>query len=494
MGDDPLHHTPASRSALVRYSGDLGTKGRATRRQFQSRLVANLKDALVSSGATPRLQVSHDRIFAEVSHDSAIEALTRVFGVQSVSVVDRRPAGDLDAVVRAGEELFRERVRGRRFAVRARRVGDRARLRIQGGDVERALGTALLPVSAGVDLDTPEETVRIELLEGEACFFRERIPAPGGIPLGAEGRAVALVSGGFDSAVAAWQLLKRGVRLDYVFCNLGGVSHLQGVLRVMKVLADRWSYGDQPRVHTIDFDPLTAELRERTASRYWQVLLKRLMLRAAEQIAAERRATAIVTGDAMGQVSSQTLQNLAVISHGASHLVLRPLVGLNKEEIIEQAKRIGTADLSRVVREYCAMAPRRPATAATLEAVLGEEAKLDPSKLDHAVSVRSVFDLRPLDIEKLEAPGPTMERIPESATVLDLRSAAGYRHWHFPRALRLDFAQALKAYPQFDRSQSYVLYCEFGLKSAHLADLMRSEGFDAAAFRGGLSALKHTVA
>jgi thiamine biosynthesis protein ThiI len=485
--------TPTERLVMLRFSGDLGTKARATRRQFQRRLVANLEDALASGGSAPRLHLSHDRIFAEIQRDEEIEALGRVFGVQSISLVEKRSVGGLSDVVRAGEDLFREQVRGRRFAVRARRVGDRSRIPIHGGEVELSLGTALLPAADGVDLDHPEVTVQVELLEGEACFFVDRISAPGGLPLGVEGRAVALLSGGFDSAVAAWQLLKRGVRLDYVFCNLGGASHLQGVLRVAQVLADRWCYGHRPRLHAIDFEPLAAEIRERTGTRYWQILLKRLMLRAAESVARRRHAIAIVTGDAMGQVSSQTLQNLAVVDRATQRLVLRPLVGFNKEEIIDLSRAIGTYDLSRVVGEYCAMVPRRPATAASLAAILEEEEKLDASLLDHAVAMRRSFDLRDLDVEKLEGAGPSVERIPAGAIVLDLRSAHEYREWHYPDALRLDFSQAVEAYPSFDRDPTYVLYCEFGLKSAHLAEMMRREGLDALAFRGGIGALKRTV-
>jgi thiamine biosynthesis protein ThiI len=491
MGDDPIRaDEPASRLVLLRFSGEIGTKARGTRHQFQRRLLHNLKDAISCRDSEPSVRVSRDRIFVEMPRECAVDALTRVFGIQSISLVERRPATQLEEVVRAGEELFRERVRGRRFAVRARRVGDRSKIPVGAGELERALGAALLPASARVDLGNPEVTVHVELLEHEAYFFPARIPAQGGLPLGVEGRGVALISGGFDSAVAAWQMLKRGVLLDYVFCNLSGATHQQGVLRVAKVLADRWSYGDRPRLHAIDFEPLTAELRAKTQKRYWQVLLKRQMLRAAEGVARQCRASAIVTGDAMGQVSSQTLRNLAVISRAASLLLLRPLVGFNKDEIVALARQLGTFELSKAVGEYCAMVPSRPATGASLRAVLAEEEKLDLSRIERVVAEREVFDLRGLDVEELDLTELEVERIPEGATVLDLRSEAEYASWHYPGALRLDFAHAFRAPLSFDRNQTYVLYCELGLKSAHLAELMRKEGFQAYHFKGGLRALQ----
>jgi len=476
--------------ALLRYSGDIGTKARATRAQFVQRLVANLRDALLAEGIEPRIRDTHDRIFVELPDAACASALSRVFGIQSISLVERRPADDMGRLLDAGESLFAERVAGKRFAVRARRVGERSRIALRPADIERELGARLLPGSAGVDLTDPDETVYIELLEGDAFLFGERLAGHGGIPLGAGGHAIALISGGFDSAVAAWRLLSRGVRIDYAFCNLGGESHQQGVLRVAKVLADRWSYGDQPRLHAIDFGVVSEALRAQSRARYWQVLLKRAMLRAAEIIVRERRASAIVTGEAVGQVSSQTLPNLAVISRATNETILRPLVGSNKEEIIDTARLIGTYDVSKIVREYCAMVPTRPATAATLEAIEAEEAGLDPSVVEAAVAARRIFKLRELDLATLGFPDLEVKRIPQGATVIDLRSKSEYQGWHWPDALQLDFGRALHSYASFDRSKTYVLYCEIGLKSAHLAEFMRKEGLRAFHVPGGLKTLR----
>ncbi len=481
------------RLVLLRYSGDVSTKTRGTRAQFVKRLVHNLKDAMASEGFPPVVRVAHDRLFAELPDAAPVDVLTRVFGIQSISPVERRAPEELGAIVRTGVEVFGERVRGRRFAVRARRVGDHGRATVSTRAIERDLGAALLPASAGVDLGSPEVTAAVELFEGEAWFLPERLSAPGGLPLGVEGRALALVSGGFDSAVAAWHLLKRGVSLDYLFCNLGGVTHEQGVLRVIKVVADRWSYGDRPRLFAVDFDAVSRELQAKSEKRYWQVILKRQMLRAAERVARRRRAAALVTGDAVGQVSSQTLRNLAGVSEATRYTILRPLVGFNKDDIIETSRAIGTFELSKVVGEYCALVPRKPATAATLAALHAEERGLDPDVLERAVEERSEFDLRALDLEKLDIPELELAHVPEGTTVLDLRSKAEYASWHYEGALRLDFAQAVDAYPSFDRDQHYLLYCEIGLKSAHLAELMRRAGYDAHHFKGGTRALRRWV-
>jgi len=473
---------------LIRFSGDIATKARGTRAHFQRLLARNIKDALSSEGVQYDLKLDWSRFFIETEDPRALEVLPRVFGIKSVSHVEARPVSRLDDVVCEGEALFKEKVKGKSFAVRAR-LGSPERFDFGALAIERALGAALLPYADRVDLQEPDVTAHVELRDGNAFFFTDQVKGYGGLPIGVEGRAVALVSGGFDSAVAAWLLLKRGVALDYVFCNLGGAAHEQGVLRVLKILAERWSYGYQPHLHAVNFTEVLKELQSRTATKYWQVLLKRLMYRCAEKIAGERKALGIVTGEAVGQVSSQTLANLFAISQSVQMPVLRPLLGFDKEEIVKYSKQIGTYEFSATVQEYCAIVPKHPAISASLENVLAEEEKLDFSVLERALAERRVLKLRALRPEDLEIPKLEIEEIPEGAVVIDLRPRRSYEAWHWPEARHLDFLQALNTYSSFDQTKTYVLYCELGLKSAHLAELMRQAGFQAYNFKGGLRAL-----
>ena len=485
----------APRLALLRLSGEIAIKARATRMQFRRQLLRNLRDALASSGIEPRIEVSHDRLYVELPEgvEPADLPLARVFGISSWSLVERHPGRSLAEVVQLGEGIFRDAVEGRHFAVRARRVGRKDPDAAPPREVERELGALLLPLSAGVDLGNPEVTLGIEISETGSSFFTEGERGAGGLPLGCEGRAVSLLSGGFDSAVASWQLQKRGVVCELLFFNLGGAAHLAEVVRVAKHLADRWSYGARPRLHAVDFEPVAEALRAHTARRYWQVLLKRSMLRAAEAVAEEIGAEALVTGDAVGQVSSQTLSNLAVVSRATRLPVLRPLVGLDKDEITARAREIGTYALSEGVGEYCALVARRPATRAKLDAVEAEEAKLPEDLLPRLVEQRSSFDLRALELADLEKPELAVESLPDGAVLIDLRPLPQYRNGHHPDALHLPFPDALAAYPSFDRSGCYVLCCEYGLLSAQLAEHMQRDGFRAHHFRGGQRALMKSV-
>ena len=388
----PVYLPRMQQTVLIRFGAELAIKSRRTRQVFLSRLARNVRDALSLGGEPFELRTGWNRFVATLHSDAQLQALGRVFGVSSISVIDATVPAELDAIVARGRELYEARVRGRRYAVRARRHG---RHGFASRDIEVELGRALNE-HATVDLGNPDVTVHVEVRDEEAYLFADRIDAPGGLPLGVEGRAVSLISGGYDSAVSAWLMLKRGVSLDYVFCNLGGDAYERAVVHVAKVVADDWSWGSRPRLHVVDFGEALAELRAKALQRYWQVVLKRLMYRVASAIATEREAHAIVTGEALGQVSSQTLMNLRAIEPASSFPVFRPLIGFDKEEIIARARHIGTAALSEQVKEYCAIAPGHPVVAASVDSVAREESKLDLSVLERAIAGRKVLDLRAL--------------------------------------------------------------------------------------------------
>ncbi|MGH7751789.1 MAG: tRNA sulfurtransferase, partial [Gemmatimonadales bacterium] len=312
------------------------------------------------------------------------------------------------------------------------------------------------------------------------------------LPHGVQGRGVCLISGGFDSAVAAWLLLKRGVALDYVFCNLGGEAYERSVVSVAKVLADEWSWGDRPTLHVVDFAPVLTALRRTVTPRYAQVVLKRLMYRTAEAVAGEVGARAIVTGESLGQVSSQTLDNLRAIDEVADLPVFRPLIGLDKQEIIQRAERIGTAVLSAHVREYCAITEDRPVTRARAEAARDEEARVDPDGgiLAAAVAGRKRMDLRALSATDLLQPYLFATEIAKGARVVDCRDAAQFEAWHYPGAVWRDAGDLAAQFKDLDRSARYVLYCAHGIQSAVVAELMQGAGYEAYSFKGGVRELR----
>ena len=478
---------------IVRIAAEVASKSNRTRRRFQKQLVGNVGDALRSSGARARVSDRWSRLFVTVSApgrarspDEAMEAVRRVFGVHSFSRVDAVLEADLDAIARTGHELYRDLVRGRRYAVAARRTG---RHTFSSRDIAVHLGAALNPYGT-VDLTTPQVTVSVEVRDHRAYLFAGRTEGPGGLPLGVQSRAVCLISGGFDSAVAAWLILKRGVALDYVLCNLAGPAFERSVIRVTKVIADRWSYGDRPRIHVVDFTEPVRELQNRVTPRYWQVVLKRLMYRAAGGVAAEIGADALVTGESVGQVSSQTLPNLRAIETAATLPVLRPLVGFDKEEIIRIAGRVGTAALSARIREYCAILEGRPVTAARGVAVDREEAPLDPGLVERAVARRTVLEVRDVADADLRPGYLWVDSVPEGARLIDCRPPHQDDGWRFPGSVRIPPTEFPDGVPGLDHKRYYVLFCDNGIQSEKFANLMQTIGYEAYALRGGTAKLR----
>jgi thiamine biosynthesis protein ThiI len=471
---------------LVRLSAELSTKARGTRKRFLRRLVENIRAAARSVGAEAHVDDQWMRLYVSSSSPQVAEVLTRVPGISSFSRVEARVPAELDEIVRTGTELFADRVRGRTYAVRARRSGEHP---FSSKDLEIRLGAALNP-GARVDLTDPEVEVDVEVRERWAYFFSGRTPGLGGLPLAVEGRALCLLSGGFDSAVAAWLMLKRGVQLDYVFCNLAGDAYERSVVQVGKVLSDEWSHGTSPRLHVIDFGPPVDDLRAKSNPRYWQLLLKRLMYRAASRVAEELGADAVVTGEAIGQVSSQTLANLRALEGASEVPVFRPLLGFDKEEIIQHTRSIGTYELSARVKEYCAIAPGNPVTHATPEATEREEAKLDLEILWKVVGERRVLDLRAINSADLVEAYLYTERLPRDAVVVDIRGEPEWETWHYPGAVHHDPWELSAEPKRLDEDRCYVLYCDAGLQAALLAEQLQKKGIEAYAFRGGTRALR----
>ena len=484
-----MTHKPSENRFLsLTLSGDVATKSARTRRAIHRRLRRNVKDMLVRHELGGRVRDRWDRIDIEGVDDAAIEPLRRVFGIQAVRRVHSRPWQSIDDIVAAGAELYAEEVAGRRFAVRPRRVGNRARIPLSSQKLAERLGQRLVEAGGRVDLEAPEVKLRVEVRPDDVLFFDQAWPGPGGLPIGIEGRALALVSGGFDSAVAAWHLLARGVELDFMLFNLAGWPQERAVRAVLHVLDRQWMAGAQANLYIVDLRPVIAEMRRRVRARYWQVLLKRVMLRAADRIAAASGAEALVTGEAIGQVSSQTLSNLAAITARTETPVLRPLVGCGKHEIVDRARAIGTAEISAGVEEFCALQGERVATRASAAELDREEERLGRELVEalaerHRVVPHTAFG---------DALGdsPEVEHVPERAAVIDLRSAAEHEQWSWPGAIQLEFDKAMEFAGRLPRDRAYLLYCEVGLKSAYLAEMMRHDGYEAYSFRGGVEPLR----
>ncbi len=471
---------------LVRPAPEILLKAAGTRRRFETRLRDTLRGALTRAGLAHRLATDHGRLLLR-SDDAATteEVCARVFGVASISPVDRVVGGGPDAFAAAAADLYRDLVGGRAYAVRAKCIGRRLHRSM---DVERRVGAALNPFGR-VDLTHPEVTVRLEVHGDTALLHARRIEGPCGFPLGTQGRVTALVSGGFDSVVAAWMMMKRGATVESAFCNLAGAAHEAQVAAIVKTLVARWGGDMAARLHVVDLAPAVDELRARCDPEVWQIVLKRLMYRAGCAIAHRTRSEALVTGEALGQVSSQTLSNLNSIDVAADLPVLRPLIGFEKRDIVTLARHVGTAGMSEKVPEHCALTRHRPATRSTVGRIDRAEARLDPAVMARALATRRLVDLDALETDS-GAGGAVVDAVPDGARLIDLQGDDAFAAWHPDDAERFSAGRLLGDMDRLDRARPLLLYCEQGTQSAVLAEYLREAGFAAHSFRGGTRGLR----
>ncbi len=378
----------------VTLSGDVYLKSRRTQKGLIRRVRANLNQALVAAGYDgPVERVGTHRFELYPGTDSApdvIAAARRVFGVASVDTVIEMPFGPVDELAPAIAAMSRGRVGSRTFAVRVKRRGHHEWSSM---DLARAVGTDLVASGGSVDLTSPEVEVSVAVLDEHVYLVTDHQNGPGGLPLGTQERVLCLISGGFDSVVAAWMLMARGCPVDFVHFTLN-CAQSDHALAVAREMWSEWGHGTDPTVHLVEFQPVKDALFEHVDSRMRQVTLKIMMAKAASQIAEEVGISALVTGDALGQVSSQTLPHLVAVSRDASTPILRPLLGLPKESIIDLARTVGTADLSARAQEVCDLSEGRPvATAAKADAIgLSVDAVPDVVMAD-AIETRKTFKL-----------------------------------------------------------------------------------------------------
>ncbi|WP_148881946.1 tRNA uracil 4-sulfurtransferase ThiI [Thermococcus aciditolerans] len=370
---------------IVRY-GEIGTKSRQTRRWFESILMNNIREALVSEGIEfKKVEAKHGRILVKTNKArEAVDVLGRVFGIVSLSPAMEIDA-ELDKINRTALKLFRRKKRELglerpRFRVTARRITKEFPLKSP--EVQAKVGEYILEKEESeVDLHNYDIEVGVELMEGKAYVFVDKIYSWGGLPIGTQGKVVALLSGGIDSPVAAFLMMKRGVEVIPVHIYMGEKT-LEKVRRIWNQLR-RYGYGGKGELIVVkpkERERILEKLREMKKEKYTCVFCKYMMVRHADRIAREFGAKGIVMGDSLGQVASQTLENMYIVSQATDLPIYRPLVGLDKEEIVRIAKEIGTFELSTLPEDEIPFIPKHPVIRGSWEefrklyrAVFGEE-------------------------------------------------------------------------------------------------------------------------
>jgi thiamine biosynthesis protein ThiI len=357
---------------------EITLKGR-NRWRFVDQLKQNLRaifcdyrlGAVRSEG--PRLMVE---LPDELSDDVAAERAAFLFGVQNFSL-SHPVALDIEALKREAVAAARGKP-AKTFRISTRRAEKRFALnsmdvdRIVGAEVASALGLK-------VDLDNPDLTISIEILPDAAYMSAGKLPGPGGLPVGISGRAMVMLSGGIDSPVAAWRMMRRGLHADFVHFHSHPLVSAASREKACDLAEYLTRYEARSTLALVPFADVQREIVARTRRPLRVVLYRRFMMRIASALAQSGGAGVIVTGESLGQVASQTLENMTVIETAASLPVMRPLVGMDKNEIVEQARHLGTFETSILPDQDCCslFVPAHPETHARLEEVVETESCFD---------------------------------------------------------------------------------------------------------------------
>ncbi len=384
---------------LCKY-GEIVLKG-ANRGQFETALVKDMKYRLQSFGSfsvrnvqsTMTIEPQDD--FCDL--DGAFEAACRVFGIAGVvraAVAEK----NMDDILETVKRYIPPFLAGKRtFKVEAKR-SDKS-FPLSSPEISAQVGGAVLSACPRlrVNVHEPEITVRVEVRDRAAYVHAGQFKGAGGLPVGTNGKGLLLLSGGIDSPVAGWMMAKRGVRLEALYFESMPYTSEQARQKVMDLaaLVARWSGSMQ--LHVISLTDIQEKLVKTCEEEYFTLLLRRYMMELANRVAEKIDAQARITGESLGQVASQTMHALAVTNDMARYPVFRPCIGMDKEEIVQIARRVDTFDTSILPFEDCCtvFTPRHPKTRPVLENVKAEEAKLPFAALcDAAMDTMQTFYIK----------------------------------------------------------------------------------------------------
>ncbi|TLX58757.1 tRNA 4-thiouridine(8) synthase ThiI [Stutzerimonas nosocomialis] len=471
---------------IVKVFPEITIKSRPVRKRFIRQLAKNIRAVLRDLDPALSVDGEWDNLEVETAVTEPrtlremIERLRCTPGIGHFLEVHEYPLGDLDDIVEKCKAYYADRLPGKIFAVRCKRAGKHP---FSSMDVERHVGSQLRQQcgAAGISLKEPEVQVRMEIRDQRLFVVHRQHDSVGGYPLGALEQTLVLMSGGFDSTVAAYQMMSRGLLTHFCFFNLGGRAHELGVMEVAHYLWKKFGSSHRVLFISVPFEEVVGEILEKVDNSQMGVVLKRMMLRAATQVAERLQIDALVTGEAISQVSSQTLPNLSVIDSATDMLVLRPLVASHKQDIIDTATAIGTAEFARHMPEYCGVISVNPTTRAKRARIEYEEKQFDMAILQHALdNARQVSIDRVIDELGKDLPIEEVREALPGQVILDIRhpDSTEDEPLQLPgiEVQPVPFYALNSRFKELDENRQYLLYCDKGVMSRLHAHHLVSEG------------------
>ena len=464
---------------IIKFFPEIMVKGPAAKKQMVNQLFNNLQKLLGNINKEINVRKFLDKIEVVTPIENVTETrlvLLQTPGIEQIlEALQFDKINTLDEIKVKVNEMMAHTIQNKKFVVRAKRSGTHD---FKSTNIEQTVGGYMLAKNPGsiVDLHNPEVTIKLEMLNNQLNIITQKYTGLAGFPIGTQGDILSLMSGGFDSTVASYLTMKRGLKTHFVFFNLGGAAHEIGVKQVALYLWNKFGASHRVSFITIPFEDVVTEIFRSTSESYMGVTLKRLMLMASEKIANEMEIDALVTGESVAQVSSQTLRNLALIDQVTNKLILRPLATMNKPEIMNIANSIGTKRFAENMPEYCGVISKNPIIHGSYKRMEEVSKKFNYEVLDEAVKNSTKVYVDEIADDVNNSVGQ-IEVISDLSTndnfvVIDIRQDEETIKTSC-KTLKIPFFNLKNEFKKLPQDKEYLFYCDKGIMSQLHAQYLR---------------------
>lgn len=470
---------------IIKFSPEIIIKSRSVRIFFIKILITNIKIILKKHNKLSLIVRHWDYLEVMYNNDEKVFFLLQnIPGIHHFLLVKKNVFNSLKDIYEKVICIHTiDTLEGKTFCIRVKRSGNHV---FTSRELECYLGDKICKNvnNVYVKLRNPEKFIFLEIKDNYLFIVIQRYEGLGGFPMGTQQELLSLISGGFDSAVSSYMLMRRGCKVHYCFFNFGGVTYAEEVYKVAYHLWNRFGRSHKVRFISIDFSEVVKEILATIKYNQIGIVLKRMMIRAASSIASHFKIKALLTGEVLGQVSSQTMDNLSLINHVSNYMILRPLISCDKEKIIALAKKIGTEEFSKVVPEYCAIVSKKSSVKSTEKCIKFEESRFNFMILDQAVSQINVLNIQDVLKKILHQ---SFFKIEIATTlccndvVLDIRAEEEQEKYPFfiegIKVEKMPFYKLKNEFPQLNQNKTYLLFCSHGIMSRLQAIYLRKQGF-----------------
>lgn len=476
---------------IIKFFPEIIIKSKSVRQHMSRILQRNIRNVLNRQSIIIKVQDCWDKLVirtddenmeVQKSSEEIVELLKNIPGIQTILEVQEYTYSSIHDIYEKTAAIYGEKIKDKTFCVRVKRKGNHDFTSI---DVEKYVGGGLNQnfESKGVKLKGADLTILVEIDFDKMFLITGSHTGLGGYPLSTQEDVLSLISGGFDSGVSTYQFIKRGCRVHYVFFNMGGTAHEIGVKQESYYLWDKFGSSHKVKFITVPFEEMVGEILTKVDHSVRGVILKRMMMRVASIIAKKLEVEALVTGESVGQVSSQTLTNLSVIDRVSETLILRPLIVSDKQDIIDKAREIGTIHFAESMPEYCGVISDRPTVKADIKFVEEQEALMDLSLVEKVAEASKWMDIRAIPEDTKELIGGDVEvtdYVASNEVVVDIRAQDEIEKKPLVTDkphLEIPFFKIATEFGSLDKTKTYLLYCDKGVMSKMQAMYLKDQGF-----------------